>query len=105
MVNGIRATAEDIGARHAGEIEYVFGTLDSVPRVTWTDADRTLSDRMMTYWTSFAATGVPSGPGVPTWPAYAAPSRLVLHLDTSIRVAPESARDRFEVLDEILRAR
>ena len=35
-VNGQVATAADIGARHAGEIEYVFGQLDSVPKVTWT---------------------------------------------------------------------
>ena len=35
-VNGKVATAKDIGARHAGEIEYVFGQLDSVPNVTWT---------------------------------------------------------------------
>ena len=34
-VNGVAATAADIGARHAGEIEYVFGQLDTVPKVTW----------------------------------------------------------------------
>ena len=28
-VNGVPATAADVGARHAGEIEYVFGALDS----------------------------------------------------------------------------
>ena len=28
-VNGMPATSRDIGARHAGEIEYVFGSLDS----------------------------------------------------------------------------
>ena len=43
-VNGVAATANDIGARHAGEIEYVFGALDSVPHVTWEEADRKLSD-------------------------------------------------------------
>ena len=38
--------SRDIGARHAGEIEYVFGTLDSVRQVTWESSDRTLSDAM-----------------------------------------------------------
>jgi para-nitrobenzyl esterase len=33
VINGQTATAADVGARHAGEIEYVFGTLDSVPKV------------------------------------------------------------------------
>ncbi len=34
-INGVAATSRDIGARHAGEIEYVFGTLDSIKNVTW----------------------------------------------------------------------
>jgi carboxylesterase type B len=29
-VNGVPVTSKDIGARHAGEIEYVFGALDSL---------------------------------------------------------------------------
>ena len=39
-VNGVPATAADVGARHAGEIEYVFGALDSAPKVPWQPADR-----------------------------------------------------------------
>ena len=31
-VDGVPATAADVGARHAGEIEYVFGALDTVSR-------------------------------------------------------------------------
>ena len=60
-VNGKPATAKDIGARHAGEIEYVFGTLDSVKGVKWTEADRELSSAMMAYWTNFAKSGNPNG--------------------------------------------
>ncbi len=40
MANGRPVTAHDVGARHAGEIEYVFGALNSVPKVTWDPADR-----------------------------------------------------------------
>jgi para-nitrobenzyl esterase len=104
MINGKAATAADIGARHAGEIEYVFGTLDSVPGVTWTDADRTLSDQMMTYWSNFARTGNPNGAGVPEWPAYdAATGASVQHLDTTITAKPDAHRARYEALDRVLK--
>jgi para-nitrobenzyl esterase len=100
MVNGQPATARDIGARHAGEIEYVFGTLDSVPKVTWEPSDRKLSDLMMNYWTNFARTGNPNGPGLPKWPAYdKASGHAVLHLDETTGAAPEANRARYEFLD------
>ena len=70
-MNGVPATARDIGARHAGEIEYVFGSLtQSLPKVPWEEADRKLSDTMVTYWTNFARTGDPNGGGLPPWPQY-----------------------------------
>ncbi len=112
IVNGRPATAEDIGARHAGEIEYVFGTLDSVKDVTWTEADRALSDAIGTYWTNFARTGDPNGSGVPAWPRFdrdaasatQATDPRVLRLDTTITAVPEPDRQRFEVLDALLSA-
>jgi para-nitrobenzyl esterase len=101
-VNGVAVTAADMGARHAGEIEYVFGTLDSVPKVTWEPADRTLSEQMMTYWSNFARTGDPNGKGVPRWEKYnAATGAGVQHLDTSIRSAPDANRARYEALDAV----
>ncbi len=99
-VNGNVATAADIGARHAGEIEYVFGQLDSVPNVTWTPEDRTLSDQMMSYWANFARSGNPNGKGLPTWPSYdAASGDGVMHLDTTIAAKKDASRARYEALD------
>jgi para-nitrobenzyl esterase len=99
-VNGVTATSSDIGARHAGEIEYVFGTLDSVPKVTWQPEDRRLSDLMMTCWTNFARSGDPSSAGVPKWPAYAADQYQVMHLDGERSAAmPDARRPRYAVLD------
>src|SRR5262249_29608744 len=67
-VMGRPATSADIGARHAGEIQYVFGTLTSVPGVTWEPGDTALSDAMTSYWANFARTGDPNGHGLPAWP-------------------------------------
>jgi para-nitrobenzyl esterase len=99
-VNGVPATSADIGARHAGEIEYVFGALElSLPKVPWSPVDKKLSDAMTTYWANFARTGDPNGAGLPTWPRYDAGNRRVLHLDETIRDAPDTTRDRYELLD------
>jgi para-nitrobenzyl esterase len=96
---GGKGTAADIGARHAGEIEYVFGTLDSRPKVPWEPSDRKLSDVMATYWTNFARTGDPNGAGLPSWPRYESGKHRVLHLDEAIRETAEMWRARYEAID------
>jgi para-nitrobenzyl esterase len=101
-VNGVTATAKDIGARHAGEIEYVFGALDSVPNVTWEEVDRKLSDLMMSFWSNFARSADPNGPGLPKWPGYdRATNDQVMHLDVQSAARPATDRPRYEALDAI----
>jgi len=98
-LNGVPATSRDIGARHAGEIEYVFGTLvQSLPKVPWEASDRRLSDAMTTYWSNFARAGDPNGGGLPAWPRYDRGQR-VLHLDETIRDGPDVHRPRYEAID------
>ena len=112
MQNGKPVTAADIGARHAGEIEYVFGTLDSVEGVTWTDGDRTLSGTIGSYWTNFARTGDPNGKGLQAWPRLhpTQPGAMqdmgprMLDLDTTVSAVPEPHRSRYEALDTIMGA-
>ena len=104
-VMGVPATSADIGARHAGEIEYVFGALEiSLPKVPWEEADRKLSDAMTTYWANFARTGDPNGPGLPAWPRYNAGGSRVLHLDVAIKDAEDAMRPRYEAIDAYVTA-
>jgi para-nitrobenzyl esterase len=99
IINGATPTARDVGARHAGEIEYVFGQLGS-SNSPWQPADLKISETMMKYWTNFARTGNPNGPGVPKWPRYkAAAGNPVLHLGPQIRAELETRRSRWEFLD------
>jgi len=104
-VMGRPATAADIGARHAGEIQYVFGTLESVPGVTWEPSDKTLSDAMTSYWANFAKKGDPNGADLPVWPKYDQKTARVLHLDVTIKDAPDATRARYEALDAYVSAR
>jgi len=58
-----------VGARHATVLPYVFGTLPaSLGRTD--EADARASETIRAYWTNFAKTGDPNGPGLPAWPSY-----------------------------------
>ena len=69
-------SAEDAGlhAFHASELPFMFGTLDRTPpnwpKIPDTSEEHALSDAMVGYWTSFAATGHPVAAGEPDWPTY-----------------------------------
>ena len=84
-------------AFHSDDIEYVFGTLDTRPGAVWRPEDRKLSDQMMNYWTNFARTGDPNGPGLPLWPKYDSADSLI-HLDSTITSGPDTLRPRYEFL-------
>jgi len=84
-------------AFHSDDIEYVFGTLDTRPGETVRPEDRKLSEQMMSYWTNFAKTGDPNGPGLPVWPKYGKNDELI-HLDSTITAGPDTLRPRYEFL-------
>ncbi|MFL6450863.1 MAG: carboxylesterase/lipase family protein [Bryobacteraceae bacterium] len=93
------------GAYHSADIEYVFETLDSKD-LPWTDADRKLSDIISSYWTNFAKTGDPNGPGLPKWPRTTREDGYeLMHLvegnGAGLHVGPDNVRARYELLDRI----
>ncbi len=101
VINGAVATSADTGARHASEIPYVFGTLESDASVPWQPEDRRLSDMIQQYWTNFAKTGSPGGSDLPEWPRYREEGNFpVMHLDVVPSPAPEAHRERYRFWDQ-----
>lgn len=79
------------GAFHTGEVPYAYNNLHTVNR-PFEEADKLLAKQMSTYWLNFTKIGNPSGPTVPTWPAYNQQSKLIMLLDTkleSVRIPDE----------------
>ena len=97
MIDGVPAVAR--GARHSGEIEYVFQMLKWLDR-PWTPEDFQVADTMSSYWVNFARSGDPNGKGLPPWPKYESSDRFqVMHFQgTSSHAAPEEHRARYEFL-------
>jgi para-nitrobenzyl esterase len=95
-----------LGAFHSDDIEYVFGTLDSRAEAVWRPEDRKLSEQIGAYWTNFARTGDPNGPGLPHWPTYNAAGNepdqwQVMHLDATSEAKPDTQRNRYLFLDQV----
>jgi para-nitrobenzyl esterase len=64
-----------IGAFHGIEINYVFDTFVTFAsplkaEAYYNDADKALSETVMSYWTTFAANGDPNKAGLTQWPTY-----------------------------------
>ena len=97
-----RAPLPLMGAFHAVELPYVFGTID---RFSWVpvirSADTDLSTTMMGYWARFAATGDPNGDGAPIWPSYQRSSDLHLRLDTLVGTGEGLYQDACDLADGV----
>jgi para-nitrobenzyl esterase len=69
---------------HSAELDFVFGYLRDQA------ADKSLgnlSEQMQQYWTNFAKTGNPNGPGLPKWSKYDVKTRGYMELSNEGPVA------------------
>jgi len=95
------ASDADLVAPHASEIEYVFQTLDS-RQANWGPEHRAVSDLMAAYWSNFAKTGNPNGPGLPEWPASENGTRFaVMHFHAKSAATAEADRKRYEFIERL----
>ena len=75
---------DDMGAYHAGELWYVFGTLNRSWRAKkhcFTGWDHMLSQTMTRYWANFIRTGDPNEPDLPAWEPYTAEKPACMFFD------------------------
>jgi para-nitrobenzyl esterase len=54
--------------------------------------DKQISDAMQQYWTNFAKTGDPNGPGLPVWPKFDPASRVYIQFTDAGAIAKEGLR-------------
>lgn len=90
------------GSPHASELPYLFNDLPGpnhpAPVIP---EDHRVAEMMRTYWTNFAKTGDPNGPGVPKWTAYDAKNPQTLHFTfDSTQMEPVVNQQGLKVLDE-----
>lgn len=94
----------ETGAAHASEVIYVFGNLDeqSSGRPNYQREDYAISKAMQAYWTNFAKTGSPDGPGLPPWPRYDAASRKFLEFtDSGPKAGAQLRQKQCEIFAEL----
>ena len=94
-------------AAHAAEVAYVFNNLgqahlfpdSSIAELSAKSApDKKVADEMSSYWTNFAKTGDPNGPGLPKWKAHAAGNGqdgIILDADPASEKLPTPERLAF----------
>ncbi len=94
---------QTIGAFHAAEIFFVFGSHS--PLAGLTEADEALTEAMGLYWTNFAKTGNPNGAGLTDWPRYDPQSDLWMTFNPEIEVKASVRAEKLDIMERALSSR
>lgn len=90
------------GAFHGLEIFYVFGNLHAGKVVVPDNKmDISLSQDIMKYWTNFAKSGDPNGPGLPKWPAYSSETGQYIDLGDQITAKTGLDKEYRDLIDKV----
>jgi para-nitrobenzyl esterase len=89
-----------MGAFHGLDEPFVFGALEMDSRLAKLLANEKakelgapLSEAIMSYYTNFARTGDPNGPGLLEWPEYTVDNKERIYFDNRITVAPLTGKE------------
>jgi para-nitrobenzyl esterase len=89
------------GTPHSEELPYTFRQLTEHNRPAPTPKDEAMSEMMRSYWTNFAKTGDPNGPGLPNWPAYSEKEPQMLHIASgNTQAGPIVDEEGLKALDD-----
>ncbi len=99
-------SAYSLMAVHSADIDFVFNTLQpqrfvrGAPEAAPDARDHQLAEQMSSYWTNFARTGNPNGPGLPAWPRYEDTNAQVMVFGPTMTAAStESGAARFRFIE------
>jgi para-nitrobenzyl esterase len=95
------------GALHSGELFHVFGSFATGRMIggAYDDADRRLSDTLQRYWTNFARSGDPNGPGLPPWPRFGTGGSFIEFLpDAGTAVRPRFRKTQCDAFRAVVEA-
>ena len=80
------------GVPHGGEMAFLFNTLPAP-----TARDNRIAHLLQAYWTNFARTGDPNGPGLPSWPQYRLPAPATLVISDATTAVPDFRKARLKL--------
>ena len=94
---------QTLGAFHAAEIPFVFGSYESI--LGQSKEDKALEDLMQNYWVNFAKTGNPNGDGLAGWPMHKGENwmHLTANTDKTSGAVTHIRKDKLDALEEGLR--